>query len=135
MRQEVTVPRPRRILHYYRWIASEDACGYDFGGVGVNGYWLMDYTLCTATNTVGWEEVSADLRAYAGQTILLDLVATTDGEGISNLLVDNLWFASGPVTAAAGTAEGTIGGAPVALTGKDALDCRARGQGEPVSPT
>ena len=135
VRQEVTVPPATPYLHYYHWIASEDACGYDFGGVGVNGYWLMDYDLCVDTNTGGWEEVSADLRAYAGETIVLALVATTDGQGLSNLLVDNLWFASGPVVAAAaGRAEETIGG-PSALTGKRSGATAAPApKGEPVRP-
>ena len=61
-------------------------------------------------------------------------VATTDGEGISNLLVDNLWFASGPTAATGGTAEGTTGGAPVALTGKErGSTVTPAGKGEPVS--
>ncbi|MEZ4557451.1 MAG: hypothetical protein R2854_13540 [Caldilineaceae bacterium] len=82
-------------LHYYRWMASEDACGYDFGGVGVNGYWLMEYTLCTATNTGGWERFPRICAPMPARPFCW-ISWATDGEGISNLLVDNLWFASGP---------------------------------------
>lgn len=102
--QEVTVPPDAPYLRYYHWIASDDLCGYDFGGVGVNGYWHMSYDLCAGTDTGAWVEVSADMREYAGQTIYLELVATTDSDELSSLLVDNVSFASTPVGAVASEA-------------------------------
>ncbi len=76
--QVVTVPSGQPYLNYWHWIGSQDACGYDYGGVGVNGEWYYPYELCQSTNTGGWVPVSVDMSPFAGATIELDIVTVTD---------------------------------------------------------
>ncbi|NOX62593.1 MAG: hypothetical protein GXP42_11715 [Chloroflexi bacterium] len=94
IRQEVTVPPTAPYLGYWHWIASEDVCGYDFGGVGINGEWYAPYNLCSTANTNGWSWFAVDLSEFAGQTIYLDIVAVTDGSLNSSLFIDDVAFVS-----------------------------------------
>ena len=96
--QQVTVPANRPYLRYWHWIASEDACGYDVGGViievgdeddVVDGTWL-----CRSENTNGWRMRFVDLRKYAGQSVLLEFLGGTDGALNSNWFVDDIVFVS-----------------------------------------
>ena len=78
--QQVTVPTANPTLHYWHWIGSKDACGYDFGGVVINSSIAVDvYTLCPSTATNGWALRSVDLSAFAGQSVQLEFRAETDG--------------------------------------------------------
>ncbi|PKO22766.1 MAG: hypothetical protein CVU38_07585 [Chloroflexi bacterium HGW-Chloroflexi-1] len=53
--QPVTVPTANPTLSFRYWIASEDLCGYDFGGVVVNGSTVVDvFNLCADADTHGW---------------------------------------------------------------------------------
>jgi hypothetical protein len=99
IRKQVTVPSNAPYLTYWHWIASADNCGYDFGGVGIDGYWYDKYDLCDDENTNGWVLHTVDLSAYAGQTISLNIAATTDDSNNSNLFVDDLLFQYNRVTA------------------------------------
>ncbi|MDM8529203.1 trypsin-like serine protease [Anaerolineales bacterium HSG24] len=91
--QTVTVPSNTPYLGYWHWIASADECGYDFGQVIVNGELAVDkYDLCSPNNTNGWVYHTADLRAYTGQSITLDIAATTNGTNNSNLFIDDVGF-------------------------------------------
>ena len=102
IRQQVTIPTGSYYLHYWHWIASEDACGYDFGGVILNNTVVDVYDLCTSRNTNGWVRHTVDLSSYAGQTVFLQIRAETDGSLNSNLFVDDVSFQS---WGAAGTEE------------------------------
>jgi len=101
VRQTITVPAGRPVLNYWHWIASEDVCGYDYGGIGVNGEWYAAYALCGANNTGGWGPVSIDMSPFAGLTIDLDIVVSTDSSLYSNLLIDDVSFGSTAISAAA----------------------------------
>jgi hypothetical protein len=95
--QQVTVPGSAPYLAYYHWIGSNDACGFDFGGVIINGSIVVDvYNLCTSTNTGGWVKHVVNLGAYAGQSVSLEIRAETDISLISNLFVDDVVFQSTP---------------------------------------
>jgi hypothetical protein len=101
--QKVTVPLSAPYLAYWHWIVSEDVCGYDFGGVIINGTIVVDvYDLCEATDTGGWAYHVVDLRAYAGQTVMLQIRAETDYSLSSHLFIDDVTF----VKATALTAPG-----------------------------
>ena len=79
-------------LAYWHWIASEDLCGYDFGGVLINSTVVDVYDLCSSTNTGGWVKHVVNLSAYAGQSVSLQIRAETDDSLNSNLFVDDVSF-------------------------------------------
>ena len=89
--QQVTIPTGNPNLTFWYWIASQDICGYDFGGVMIDLDSVVDaFHLCYDENTGGWVQRTVNLSAYAGQTVELDIVATTDGSLNSNLWVDDV---------------------------------------------
>lgn len=92
--QEVTVPVGRPFLTYYHGIASEDACGYDFGGVIVNSTVVDQYDLCEDTSAPNWMRHVVNLSAYAGQNVIMQIRVETDGSLNSNLFVDDVTFSS-----------------------------------------
>ncbi len=95
--QTVTVPVSAPYLAYWRWIASSDACGFDIGGVVINGATVVDvYDLCSSANTGGWQHYVVNLNAYAGQTVALQIRAETDSTVNSNLFIDDVSFQSNP---------------------------------------
>jgi bacillolysin len=92
VQQQITVPPSCSWLVYYHWIASQDACGFDFGGVTVNGTVVDRYDLCGSANTGGWVEHAVDLSAYAGQSVSVQIRSETDRCFNSNLFVDDVAF-------------------------------------------
>ncbi len=88
--QDLQVPTQRTILQFSYWIGSDDACGYDYGGVIVNGTVMDVFDLCDATNTYGWAVRRVNLAQYAGQTVTLDIRAETDSSINSNLYIDDV---------------------------------------------
>jgi hypothetical protein len=93
IQQQVTVPAGSPYLAYWHWIASEDVCGWDYGGVIVNDTTVEDvYDLCISTNTGGWVKHVVNLSAYTGQSVSLQIRAETDGSLNSNLVVDDVAF-------------------------------------------
>ena len=90
VRQSVTIPAGASILSFWTWIASADSCGFDFGGVVVNGQPVNSFNLCSSTNTNGWVRRTVNLGAYAGQNVALQIRAETDGSLNSNLFVDDV---------------------------------------------
>ncbi|GAB4436992.1 MAG: hypothetical protein Kow0031_18800 [Anaerolineae bacterium] len=96
--QQLTVPAGKPYLTYWHWINSEDICGWDFGGVVINGSVEDVYTLCNAVNTNGWVKHAVNLSAYAGQSVSLQIRAETDSSFNSNLLVDDVQFEASPLT-------------------------------------
>jgi hypothetical protein len=92
--QSVPVPSSDPVLVFWYWIASGDACGYDFGGVMVDTAVIDAFHLCADANTGGWVMRMVDLSAYAGQTVQLQIRAETDSTINSNLFVDDVALAS-----------------------------------------
>jgi hypothetical protein len=101
--QQVAVTAGSPYLAYYHWIASSDACGYDYGGVLVNGSTVDAYDLCSSQNTGGWVQHVVNLSAYIGQTVTLQIRAETDASGNSNLFIDDVAFQSGPTASGSAT--------------------------------
>jgi hypothetical protein len=102
IQQQVTVPTGAPYLAYYHWIASADYCGYDFGGVLINGSVVDVYGLCTSSSTGGWVRHTVYLGSYAGQSVTLQIRVETDSTYNSNLFVDDVTFTA---SAATGFAE------------------------------
>ncbi len=99
IQQQITVPAIRPYLSYWHWIASEDDCSYDYGYVAVNGATVDSYDLCEEMKTDEWVQHTVDLRAYAGQTVALEIRAETDSSLNSNLFIDDVTFQAGAATA------------------------------------
>lgn len=97
IQQQVSVPAGSPYLAYFHWIASEDFCGYDFGGVFVNSTLVEVYDLCANTSTGGWVKRVVDLSDFTGQTITLQMRAEMDGLLNSNLFIDDVAFQSNPL--------------------------------------
>jgi hypothetical protein len=95
--QDVTIQASTPYLAYYHWINSADACGFDFGGVLIDGSTVVDvYNLCGPTNTGGWVKHVVNLSAYIGQTVAVQIRAENDSLYVSNLLVDDVAFQATP---------------------------------------
>lgn len=109
VRQSVTIPAGASLLSYWTWIASADACGYDYGGVLVDSTVVSVFNLCSSTNTNGWVRRTVDLSAYVGQAVALQLRVETDSSLNSNLFIDDV-----SLTNAAGAVQ-----APVPLSFPD----------------
>jgi Tol biopolymer transport system component len=90
IQQTVFIPAGFSYLVYYHWIASTDACGFDYGVVFVNGTLVDQYNLCNSTNTGGWAVHAVNLSAYINQTVTLKIVASTDSTQQSTLFVDDV---------------------------------------------
>jgi bacillopeptidase F (M6 metalloprotease family) len=90
--QQVTVPASGNTLSFYYVIGSEDACGYDYAYVRINGTTVVQYELCSDNNTAGWVEGLINLSAYAGQSVSLQFYAQTDGSLNSNFFLDDVSF-------------------------------------------
>jgi hypothetical protein len=88
--QLVTVPVQTPVLRFWYQSRSEDACGWDFGGVVVNERVIKRFDLCTATNSTQWRLAQINLSAYAGQPVWLQLRAETDSYAVSSFYVDDV---------------------------------------------
>ncbi len=134
IQQSVTVPSGSPVLSFWYWIASADACGYDFGGVIVDGTVVDAFYLCADVNTNGWVRRSVDLSAYGGQTVQLDIRAETDSSLNSNLFVDDVTFGSPLLTsserAAAASPPASMGEAGNPAGGKSASGLLRNADGE-----
>lgn len=100
--QQVIVPEASPYFTYWHWIDSEDDCGYDHGGVVIDGTTVVDvYDLCDSQDTLGWTKHVVYLSAYANQNINIQIRVETDDLYNSNLFVDNVSFeatADAPLT-------------------------------------
>lgn len=96
--QVLTVPAAQPYLSYWYYIASDDYCGYDIGGVALlpNGsdepIALDAYWLCETNNTNGYVNHVLDLSPWAGQQVELHVLADNDGSFLSSLFVDDFAF-------------------------------------------
>jgi len=93
--QNYKVPAPGGTLRYAFRIASSDVCGYDYGYIKVNNTNLKIYNLCSSNATNGFVQGSANLSAYAGQTVTLKFRSTSDSSLISSFYIDNVTFTAG----------------------------------------
>jgi serine protease len=94
IQQQVTVPANTPYLIFYHFVSSQDAPGYDFGRVKINGNTVQ--TIDLAKDTSGWVLYSVNLSAYAGQSVTLRFEATTDVSAVSSWFIDDVGFSSLP---------------------------------------
>ena len=92
--QTFSVPVGTSVLHYWYWSGSEDACGYDYFRIKVNGATLFTRDLCAASDTSGWVEGTLNLAAYANTSITLMFEVTTDSSLNSNMFLDDVSLSS-----------------------------------------
>ena len=135
LHQQVAIPAGSATLRFWYWGASNDSCGYDFGGVIVNSTVVADrFDLCDAQDTNGWVQRSVSLAAYAGQMINLQIRVETDGSLNSNLFIDDVTIGN---TALSDLEASELPQAPDAqweLRKADMPDADLlRGEGAPVS--
>jgi len=119
IQQQVTVSAGCPYLTFYHWIASADDCGYDYGFTRINGATVDTVNLCSSKDTGGWVQNTINLSAYAGQTVTLQIRATTDGSLNSNWFVDDVSFQKTASASASGserTGTITIAGKTFTLT-------------------
>jgi uncharacterized repeat protein (TIGR01451 family) len=90
--QQVTVPSAGSTLSFWYWIASQDTCGNDFGYLRVGDTAIDTFDLCQSENTIGWVEHTADLSAYAGQSVSLQLRGENNSLQHSNFFIDDVAF-------------------------------------------
>ena len=131
VQQQVTVPPSRPYLAYWHWIASNDACGYDFGGVIINSTVVDVYNLCTSANTGGWIKHVVNLSAYAGQSVSIQIHCETDSSANSNLFVDDVAFQS---SASSPTGIDAPDHDPTVIGTKAELGSLSEGAANPVEP-
>ncbi len=124
--QQVTVPPANSTLYFWYQAWSEDACGYDFGGVVVNGAVADTFDLCSTTST--WVQRSVNLASWAGQSVQLEIRAETDSSLVSSLFVDDVAFSGSAV--ALGTGET----GQVAARKGDVLPAPSAPDGDAVMP-
>ena len=96
--QSLSVPAAAQLSYWIR-ISSEDSCGFDQAWVAINNDQLTSYDLCAANALADWTRQALDLSAYAGQTVLLSFLVSTD-----NSLYSSFWLDTVAVNAADGSA-------------------------------
>jgi hypothetical protein len=106
--QQVTVPSAESTLSFWYWIASQDTCGNDFGYLRVGDTAIDTFDLCQSENTNDWVEHAADLSAYAGQSVSLQIRGETNSSGQSNFFIDDVAFPTGPAEAPLAQVSGRV---------------------------
>lgn len=93
--QQITIQAASSNLHLWFWSASlEILCNSDYGYVRINGNNVHTWNLCLINNTNGWRELNLNLSAYTGQTVNLEIRVVTNNINNSNLVIDDVSFAS-----------------------------------------
>jgi C1A family cysteine protease len=92
--QSVPISASKPYLIFWYWIGSEDACGYDYARVRINGTTVKTFNLCSSNNTGGWTKSVVSLSAYTGSTVTLMFEVTTDSSFNSNFFLDDISLSS-----------------------------------------
>jgi hypothetical protein len=95
--QAVSIPTNQYYLHFYYYIGSEDACGFDYAYIKVNNVNQHTFSLCEANTTSVWVHHVADLSAYKGSNVTLLFEVTTDGSLNSNFFLDTISLTATPM--------------------------------------
>ena len=91
--QKITITSSSPYLHLWVWLASEDACGYDFFDLYVDDEYVGYVPLCEEFNTNGWATLGMDLRPYVGERTV-SFIVTTDNIFNSNVFIDDVKMSS-----------------------------------------
>ena len=124
--QEIVLSGAAATLSFHYWIDSADQCGYDSARVSIEvsdqqshagsagpsaaASELIEYDLCTSTDTGGWVQASFELDEAVGQTVRLIFAVTTDSSLVSSLFLDNVRIE----VSGGGTPTATPSGTPTA---------------------
>ena len=94
--QRVTVPTNGSRLWFADWVKSENTTTicYDRGLIFVNGELI--HTRCLYGNDTQWSATNLSLGFWAGETIWLEIRATTGATNVSTWYVDSMGFTSMP---------------------------------------
>ena len=102
LNQQVTIPNnvgPTYLYFYYQMASDETNCNAsspsDLFYLTINSTFGSGYLVCQTYNTgATWTLLGfpTDLSAYAGQTVTLHLIMTTDGALTSSVYLDTLSF-------------------------------------------
>jgi hypothetical protein len=92
--QGITIPKGQSCLVYWQWTVSSDACRADYGGVGINGNWIVKESLCAGTATGQWMRRQISMSKYTTQTVVLNFAVTNDYSSPSIMYIDDIAFAS-----------------------------------------
>ncbi len=96
IRQSVRIPNSNPHLVFWYAIGSDDDCGYDEFSLRINQSSVVDaFDLCSSNNTNGWARRVINMAAFAGQTVLVEFIVTTDESLNSNLLIDDVSLRTG----------------------------------------
>ncbi len=90
--QQVFVSYDLPYMSHWYWIIPSVGCVAGLGLVLVDGGVVAMYDLCSATG--GWVQKVIDLRAYAGQSVLIQIRGECDASTNSDLFVDSVGFQS-----------------------------------------
>ncbi len=85
-------------LTFWYAIDSDDACGWDFGYLKLNGLTAQRYDLCNQSDTGGYVQASFDLTSYAGSNVEVRFRANTDIMVPSTFLIDDVALRYGETT-------------------------------------
>ncbi len=91
--QGITIPKGQSCLVYWQWTVSSDACRADYGGIGINGSWVVKESLCAGTATGQWVRRQITMSRYTTQTVVLNFAVTTDYSSPSIMYIDDIAFA------------------------------------------
>jgi len=92
--QDVTITASEPWLHFYGWIDSEDACGYDYFFLVFGGDLVGYVSLCSDNNTGGWGHFIVDMSDYIGSTDTLLFDVETDGSLYSDFFLDTVYLSA-----------------------------------------
>ena len=95
--QQVQVPVDAISVNYWYQVGSVDThLGFDFVWIIINGSDIIDeFHLHDDENTTIWTLRTADISAYAGQTVSLRIMAEIDIVEESTIWIDDVFFESG----------------------------------------
>lgn len=107
--QNIKLPAtPSLSLHFWYFIgSSESNCGVDMASLRASSVMIWSGKLCVAENTAAWVEQTVGLGAYAGRTVSLSFLTTTNSTEYSNFLVDDVSLATSAETGVNGSGAGS----------------------------
>jgi hypothetical protein len=95
--QTVSIPTNQYYLHFYYYIGSEDACGFDSAYLKVNNVTQHTFSLCDSNSTSSWVHYVKDLSAFKGSNVTLLFEVITDGSLNSNFFLDTVSLTATPM--------------------------------------
>ncbi|MCB9432411.1 MAG: PD40 domain-containing protein [Ardenticatenaceae bacterium] len=83
-------------LEFYYQIRSDDACGFDFVYVLLDGNVVLRSDLCISEVTNGWQTATVDLADFVGHSVTMEFLLITDSSVVSSFFIDDVAFTRSP---------------------------------------